>query len=150
MIDQLPSRIRAKIAVTDDGHWLWVGASSGGSATAGRYGHVWDSTAHKTRRAHVVVYELLVGPVPEGMVLDHECRIRLCVNPDCLTPRTHAENVKLGMAGKVNNWNVPKTHCPQGHPYSGSNLYEAHGRRFCRACRSAAAARHRLKKARGR
>lgn len=134
MIDRLPSRLRAKITVSDDGCWLWTGAASGGG-TAGKYGYVWDAVKRRTRRAHIVVYEMLVGPVPEGRELDHDCRVRLCVNPAHLIPRTHTDNVRCGLAGKVNNRQREKTHCPQGHEYNEKNTYiTSRGKRRCRAC----------------
>src|ERR1051326_2493639 len=41
--------------------------------------------------AHRFVYELLVGPVPDGLVLDHLCRVKNCVNPAHLEPVTNWE-----------------------------------------------------------
>jgi DNA-binding XRE family transcriptional regulator len=48
-------------------------------------------------RAHRAYYERFVGPIPEGMMLDHLCRIRACVNPDHLEPVTNGENVRRGL-----------------------------------------------------
>lgn len=44
--------------------------------------------------AHRVAYELWVGPIPEGMELDHRCKVRACINPAHLEPVTHAENMR--------------------------------------------------------
>lgn len=44
--------------------------------------------------AHRFAYRLLVGPVPDGMELDHLCRMRHCVNPEHMEIVTHAENVR--------------------------------------------------------
>lgn len=92
------------------------------------------------RPAHAVVYETLVDRVPDGMELDHLCRNHGCVNPDHLEPVTHAENIRRGVWGAA----IPgkrlatKTHCPQGHPYSGDNLYIDHrGSRICLQCKRA-------------
>ena len=66
--------------------WLWTGSASGGYGTMAVHGVV--------NRAHRVVYELLRGPIPDGMVLDHLCRVTLCVNPDHLEPVPHAVNIQ--------------------------------------------------------
>lgn len=87
-------------------------------------------------RAHRVAYELLVGSIPEGLVLDHLCRNPCCVNPAHLEPVTQGENCRRGegFAGR----NIRKTECKAGHPLSGTNLYvDPKGRRQCRACRAA-------------
>lgn len=85
--------------------------------------------------AHHVVYELMVGPIPAGLQLDHVCRQRACVRPDHLEPVTQRENILRGegFAGR----NARKTHCPQGHPYDEANTYRIPSRpnaRYCRAC----------------
>lgn len=79
--------------------------------------------------AYRFAYEFLVGPIPDGLELDHLCRVRLCVNPAHLEPVTHAENNKR--AG------VAKTHCKWGHPYNEANTYRRRdrpGNRQCRVC----------------
>ena len=97
--------------------WIWLGAK-----TKGGYGHTVATTAH--RRA----YEELVGPIPEGLDLDHLCRVRACVNPAHLEPVTRKVNVNRGE--KAN-----RTHCPKGHPYDALNTYyRTSGARVCRAC----------------
>lgn len=112
--------------------WLWKGAKD-------RYGyglfHV-GSRKDGTRRkvlAHRFAYELMVGPIPDGLEIDHKFRNRACQNPTHMELVTGAENSRRGA------W-ATKTHCPQGHPYSGDNLYlDSHGWRYCRICRRARA-----------
>lgn len=95
------------------------------------------SRGGKTRYAHRVAYEMLVGPIPEGLELDHLCRVPLCVRPDHLEPVTHAENVRRGNAGKATGALMKaKTHCKHGHEFTPENtLLASTGARACRACR---------------
>lgn len=85
--------------------------------------------------AHRVAYILAKGPIPAGLSIDHLCRNRGCVNPDHLEAVSHRENI-LRSPNALAAINAAKTHCPQGHPYSGSNLrLSADGRsRVCRTC----------------
>jgi hypothetical protein len=90
-------------------------------------------------KAHRVAYELVIGPIPEGMQLDHICRDRGCVNPLHLEPVTNRENVLRGVG--VTARNAVKTHCKRGHPFDDANTLihpptRGRGeRRQCRACR---------------
>ena|SRR5579885_311897 len=87
---RLPWHIREKIAVNEDGCWLWTGALSEG------YGR--QRVRDFVYLAHRLVYELLVEPIPEGFDIDHLCRVRRCVNPAHLEPVTRAENLRRGRA----------------------------------------------------
>lgn len=129
-------------AVADvSGCWLWTGATSQTG-----YGSV--TVAGSTKIAHRVAHEGLVGPVPEGLELDHLCRVRNCVNPEHLEAVSHRENSLRSMSP----WAIRarRTHCPAGHPLSEGNLRRAvarEGRRGCVTCaRAAAAATHLLVK----
>lgn len=84
--------------------------------------------------AHRWAYEHYVGPIPEGMHLDHLCRNRKCCNPDHLEPVTPRENILRGVAPAAEH--AKKTECPAGHKYEGDNLYlhPVKGQRICRAC----------------
>lgn len=124
----------ARCALTDTGCWEWPGALFGGG-----YGHV--RLASRDRPLHRVVYEHLVGPIPEGLDLDHLCRNRACCNPQHLDPVTRSENLRRSpdtggvRRGSVTEANMFKTHCPQGHPYDEKNTYRSRvGGRKCRAC----------------
>lgn len=116
-----------KIAVGHPGVcWLWRGSTS----TNG-YGVFDAQTVRYT--VHRLTYELLRGPVPDGLVLDHWCRVKLCANPFHLEPVTSREN-SLRDTTTIASRNARRTHCPQGHPYRGDNLVRRNGGRFCRKC----------------
>jgi hypothetical protein len=98
--------------------------------------------------AHRFVYELFVGPIPEGLHLDHLCRVRHCVNPSHLEPVTTRENTIRGVGPTAVN--AAATHCHLGHPFAGDNLIvRADGSRRCRTCNRARNARYRAQKRAG-
>lgn len=87
--------------------------------------------------AHRYAYELMVGPIPEGLQLDHLCKVRDCCTPDHLEPVTHAENTRRSDAGKTVGARMrAKTHCPRNHPYDEENTHiNKKGARNCKECR---------------
>jgi hypothetical protein len=111
------------------------------------YGRVsWNGKLHS---AHVLSYELAKGKIPDGLEIDHLCRITSCINPDHLEAVTHKENVARSPHGKDGGLRkLAKTHCPSGHPYSGENLVISGtpGYRRCRICHKAAVAKCHEKK----
>lgn len=110
----------------DEGCWEWEGPRD-------RHGY----GRHGSRGlAHRIVYVALVGPVPEGLELDHLCRNPTCVRPDHLEPVTHAENVRRGRVGEVNRARLlGRTHCKNGHEFTKDNTYVyPNGERECREC----------------
>ncbi|MFI7072082.1 HNH endonuclease signature motif containing protein [Micromonospora sediminicola] len=98
--------------------------------------------------AHRVAYELLRGPVPEGLQLDHLCRVRHCVNPDHLQPVTHRVNTLRGDGPTAIN--AAKSHCDNGHEFTAESTYRHRGRRQCRICNREAARRYKARLSGGR
>jgi hypothetical protein len=83
--------------------------------------------------AHRIMYQWLVGPIPDGLVIDHLCRNRWCVTPAHMEPVTTRENVLRGEGHAAVN--AAKTHCIHGHEFTPENTYRWKGsRRTCREC----------------
>lgn len=107
--------------------WTWTGKPTQGTG----YGRF--RMEGRTLKAHVAAYELAIGPVPEGLELDHLCRVRLCVNPLHLEAVTSRENACRAVA--VRRRHVPANHCVNGHEMTPENTrYEATGKRRCCEC----------------
>jgi len=114
----------------ESGCWEWTGQRSD-------RGYALIKLGGRMRRAHRLAYETLIGSVQDGLVLDHLCRVRHCVNPAHLEPVTCAENTRRGEAPSRKGWRLnPKPNCPQGHPFDAANTYirPNNGRRMCRTC----------------
>lgn len=110
--------------------WLWHG-----ERTHNGYGRFYQDETQSSV-AHRWLYVRLVGPVPEGLQLDHLCRVRECVNVDHLEPVTPLENTRRGEGGAHMR---RKTECPAGHPYDLANTKinirrDGSRQRACRAC----------------
>lgn len=122
----------------DDGCWEWTAAKQ-----VGGYGVL--NVAGRTTLAHRVVYELLVGPVPEGTEIDHLCRNRACVRPDHLDPVSKKVNIARGASLPADN--ARKTHCIRGHEFTPENLGKfVDGWRRCRICHAERERRYRAKR----
>lgn len=119
------TRFWKKVSKQDNGCWLWTGALVNG------YGQI--LVGKRRILAHRFAYELLVGPIPDGITLDHLCRVRNCVNPEHLEPCTMKDNTLRGVG--LSAINARKTHCKHGHPFDAKNTYlRLTGGRTCRSC----------------
>jgi len=123
-----------------DGCWEWKAHRNGRG-----YGTFW--TGSSKMLAHRVSWEWSVGKrIPEGLVIDHLCRNKACVNPNHLEPVTDYENRVV--RGNLRNGREEMTHCLRGHPFDEGNTYryerDGKPRRGCRACQEERTARHRL------
>lgn len=139
-------RLMAMVEIHSNGCWLWTGALTAGYGMIGI--GVRGDGSRRIVRAHRVSYEIHIGPIPDGMQLDHTCHKkgecmevgsaclhRRCVNPYHLEPVTSNENKKRGNGGLAGaEKQRSKTTCPWGHAYSKENTGVRRGRRICRAC----------------
>lgn len=125
---RLPERFWAKVRVDDaTGCWLWTAARKRGYGVFHFDG--------RQRLAHRLAFQALVGPVPEGLVLDHfACDNPPCCNPEHVRPATVRENT-LRSRSSFAGINSRKTHCHRGHPLDGEHLMLVPGGRQCRTCR---------------
>ena len=123
-------RLFDNFELLDTGCWLHLGYASRG-------GYCQIGTPSGPRYRRIVAYETFIGPVPDGLELDHTCRRPACFNPRHLDPVTSRINILRSDAWGGRN--SRKTHCPQNHPYDAVNNQ---GRRICRRCARAASLAH--------
>lgn len=109
--------------VADRGHdsscWIWSGS-------IGHKGYGFLSVKGRTTLVHRLMYAEKIGPIPDGLHIDHLCRVRACVNPAHLEAVTVSENNRRAAVGRI----MPlRSHCKRGHPLKGEK-----GKRHCKAC----------------
>jgi hypothetical protein len=138
MSTDLLAKLNARYTISPSGCWLWTGPKNSKG-----YGRL--AVDGVLRGAHRLMYELVIGQIPQGLTLDHLCRIRNCVNPEHVEPVPNKVNVLRGIGHTAIN--ARKTHCLLGHPYSGDNLFlSKDGHRRCRTCIRARDARRRARR----
>lgn len=116
-------------SIFPDACWLWTAAKD--KMGYGKY---------RQTLAHRISYSLIKGKIKRGLVIDHLCRNKSCVNPGHLEAVTQKLNLERSIA-VLSTLNKNKTHCPKGHAYSGANLKLTKTGRHCRVCQ-----KHNLKK----
>lgn len=136
---QAVKRMLARLDRSDaEGCWPYMGEKY-------RSGYGKIKLGPRGMRAHRYMYEALHGPIPEGLLVMHSCDNPPCCRPDHLSLGTHAENMAdAARKGRAANAHTYKTHCDAGHDFNEANTrVDKRGRRSCRACDRARAARNR-------
>jgi len=121
--------------------WPWTGTLNNSG-----YGRIYVNG--RKVLVHRLAYELEVGPIGDGLEIDHVrargCQSTACCNPAHLEAVTPEENRRRADLGRAQ---AAKTHCPQGHLYAGENLrIKPDGSRECRTCKRANERRFRLRR----
>jgi HNH endonuclease len=126
------------------GCWIWK--SKPDQNGYGRYR--FDSKLLRANvAAHRVSYLLHIGNIPEGLVIDHVCRVRNCVNPEHLEVVSQKENVRRSNVFRRRQRLSKGDRCREGHTFEGQNVMaRPSGGRRCRKCHNAQKRRHTLRK----
>jgi hypothetical protein len=128
----IQSRIQDRVVVEDRGFSsaCWVS-----TVTPNRDGYTQTTFRGRSWITHRLAYTVFIGPIPDGLQLDHLCRVRACCNPEHLEPVTNKVNNHRGES--LNAQSARKTHCDHGHEYTEANTYRSQttGYRNCRECR---------------
>lgn len=141
LLSNLVVDLNAPRLIDNSACWLWTRYRDEDG-----YGHI--ARNGRAPGVHIVAWELFRGPVPDGLELDHLCRVRHCANPDHLEPVTRAENVGRTPLHAFALANAAKDKCDSGHEFTEANTYtKRNGSRECRACRRGWAARYKARKA---
>lgn len=118
-------RFWAKVKKTNS-CWLWMGAHDSDGYGNFRFNG-------KNIKPHRFSYELVNGVIKGGLVVDHRCRVRECVNPQHMRVVSQGENILCGKSPSAIN--KRKTKCIRGHKLSRGNFYyDSKGSRVCRKC----------------
>lgn len=156
--EAIEARFWARVNKTD-ACWLWTGKCSGSNANYGSF-----KVGGKSTYVHRYAYEIMVGPIPAGLTIDHLCRVTKCVNPSHLEPVTIQENLRRAdikqpcpTCGEVMLPRHLKHHlpiclgeitpCGAGHTLDAANTYWWNGVRRCRRCHADRAREYRARRA---
>lgn len=118
------ARLFLRATIDDKGCWVWQEKSRTSQGYALGQGPTGLAAAHR------LAYEALVGPIPEGLQLDHLCYNPPCINPSHLEPVTRQENMRRARERY--------THCKNGHEFNEENTrITTQGGRQCLPCKRA-------------
>jgi len=139
MRKDLHERFMSKVEYDPNGGcWLWSASNDGGAG----YGKLSKNPTGE-RQAHRTAYAMFCEPIPDGLEIDHKCKVPACVNPNHLEVVTRQENMrrasKIGLTfgGPANGARQrAKTHCPQGHEYAVTGSVSPKGWRVCKRCKA--------------
>lgn len=142
-----PARIRIRLVnniIVNNGCWIWQG-----SKNKGGYGlsFIFENNQSRTIFAHRLSYEVFIGVIPKGLVIDHLCRNRSCINPEHLEPVTVKINTNRGIGSWANR--LPRTYCKYGHKLTKLNTRytsDKPGYKICRICAAKANKEYRLRR----
>lgn len=128
-------RFTEKVQI-NTGCWIWTGC-----ILKNGYGQgYWDG---KKNYAHRISYQIYKGEIPAGLVIDHLCRVRACVNPDHLEVVTNAVNIQRGLKSSVHGYRSNQTHCKNGHEFNPENTrMRQKGKCLTRICQPCVVARN--------
>ena len=128
------------VCVCEDGCWRWTGFVLRRTQRRLPYGR-FAIASNVHAQAHRFAYARLVGPIPDGLEVDHLCFTPSCVNPDHLELVTQSVNIRRANALRPN-----RTHCRRGHKWVDPYIFPS-GARSCRVCRAIGRERYRMKQA---
>lgn len=128
----------------EDECWPWLGGLTGpgyGLATVNR----------KLVLAHRHAYETVVGPIPEGLTIDHLCQNKPCINTAHMEVVTRGENARRGEKNRKvrssGRWMASRTHCKNGHEFTSENVRIEGNTRRCLPCARERSRQFRARKA---
>lgn len=127
--NKVVAKFNAKV-IRRDGCWGW-----NGSLSKTGYARIHLSKNNKTFSvlAHRVSYEMSVGPIAEGLTIDHLCRNRSCTNPDHLEVVSQGENTRRGMSPAMIL--ATRECCNHGHEFTPENTkWKKDGEKRYRSC----------------
>lgn len=121
-------RILRRCIVTDDDCWEWQGTRVKGGYGRTTFGSRTDGT-RRLKLVHRATYEAAVGPIEDGMTIEHVCVNPPCCNPAHLIAMTMRDNTLRNTGPTAIN--ARKTECPK---CAGPFTVRANGTRYCRPC----------------